>query len=251
MGEITFNKNKENKENKQSQEINKKINKISGILWINLDISKDRKHNMKKILSDITIPNYRVRAVDGINFNIVNNFIDKKNSEYINLSKNLKNSEFALTLSHFKVFHKIRKLEGEYFMVCEDDISLENIKYFKNIDLKKIIEEAPKFDILTLYKTKLKKLKKLYTDINSFNSKEKFDHIWGSVAYIITKNFAKDMCEIIKYNKSTKKFTIHTKVHITPSDNFIYSFGNSYTYKYNFISTNINNSLIHSKKKKS
>ena len=234
------------KEQKQKKNYYNKINGIDAVLWINLDSSKDRREKMEKRLSKIKIKNIRVRAVDGINNDVKKVFIDKNSlKNNINFQENLKNSELALTLSHFKAFNIIKKLQGKYFMICEDDISFRNIKYFKNIDLKKIIKDSPGFDILTLYKTKLSRLDELYTDLNEFNNKETKDHIWGSVAYIITKKFAEKMCEIISYDNKTKKFNINTDVELSPSDKFVFSFGRTFVYRYNFISTSAGESIVH------
>ena len=233
------------KQEKPKKNYYDKINGISAVLWINLDVSKDRRDRMEKILQKIKIKNIRIRAVDGINNDVKKVFISKNSLKNINFQENLKNSELALTLSHFKVFNSIKNLTGEYFMVCEDDISFKNLKYFKDVDLKKIIKNCPSFDILTLYKTKLQKLDEMYTDLNQFNSNETEDHIWGSVAYIITKKFAQKMCDIIYYDKKTKKFIINTDKDISPSDLFVFSFGKTFVYKYNFISTGISKSYVH------
>lgn len=231
------------KDNKSSSSSKyNKINGIDGLLWINLDSSKDRKKKMKKIIKKIDVPKIRISGVDGINYNVIDKFIENKND--VKQVNNLKNTELALTLSHFKVFNTIKELSGKYFMVCEDDISLKNIKYF-NLDLKDIIKNSPDFDILTLYKTKLNKLNNIYTDLNKFNKVEKYDHIWGSVAYIITKKFAKKLSSIINYNSIIDKFIINTDKEISQSDVFIFSLGKTFVYKYNFISTRVSKSLIH------
>ena len=230
------------KDNKSSSSKYNKINGIDGLLWINLDSSKDRKKKMKKTIKKIDVTKIRISGVDGLNYNVIDNFIENKND--LKQVSNLKNTELALTLSHFKVFDTIKNLSGKYFMVCEDDISLENVKYF-NLNLKDIIKNSPDFDILTLYKTKLNKLDNMYTDLNKYNKVEKYDHIWGSVAYIITKKFAKKLSSIIKYNSITNKFIINTDKEISQSDVFVFSLGKTFVYKYNFISTGISKSLIH------
>ena len=235
------------KENtKKKYNYNNKINGINAILWLNLDISVDRRKYMEKILNKINIKNIRIKSVDGVNFDIKNTYIDYENSKKINFAETLINSELATTLSHFKAFNFIKNLDGDFFLICEDDVCFKNVKYFKNLDLNKIIKESPKFDILTLYKTKINKLNDLYTEVNEFNKDEKKDHIWGAVAYIITKKYANKLSQIISYNKENNKFTINTEKPISQSDIFIFSFGKAYVYKYNFISTKINKSLIHS-----
>ena len=41
--------------------------------------------------------------------------------------------EFACLLSHIKAITSLKDTDGNYFMICEDDISLKNTILFKNV----------------------------------------------------------------------------------------------------------------------
>ena len=66
----------------------------------------------------------------------------------------LNNYEISNTLSHIKAINYLENIKGDYFLVCEDNISFNNIILIDK-DLKTIISESPKFDILILNKTYL------------------------------------------------------------------------------------------------
>jgi hypothetical protein len=93
---------------------------------------------MTHLLNNLDIPNTRISAIDG-------SIIDL--SSITNLEAPLTNYEKAVTLSHIKAISYLENIDGNYFLVLEDDITLNNISLF-NIDIKHIIENAPNFDIL-------------------------------------------------------------------------------------------------------
>jgi GR25 family glycosyltransferase involved in LPS biosynthesis len=219
---------------------NQKINYIDYIFWINLERSKDRKDHMEKLLKLINIPNIRIEGIDGLN----NNIIDK----YKNKFNIINNFEIACVLSHIKAISYIKKYNGKYFMICEDDIAFDNLLLFyknlSNITLETIIKNAPMFDILLIYKTHNKKLSDTYTNWNiAYNNN---NHIAGTVAYIINKNSIDKILNLINYDEINNIFNIDITINnITPADIFIYNYFDTYVYKYNFINCLNQTSIIH------
>jgi GR25 family glycosyltransferase involved in LPS biosynthesis len=213
------------------KDINKYINFINGILWINLDRCLDRKVHMDNLLSDINIINHRVSAIDG-------NIFDMQNKiKNMTLTRNFSSVEKACTLSHIKAINNAQKLCGDYFMICEDDIKIVNI-YLLNINLEKVILEAPKFDILIISKTFYNKLSNQYTKWNA--------NIQGTVCYIISRSGIEKICSIVKYDDTLDTFIFNIGFPFEVADLFIYNYINTYVYKYNLVSSLDEDSTIHS-----
>jgi GR25 family glycosyltransferase involved in LPS biosynthesis len=202
-----------------------KINGIDKIVWINLERSIDRRIHMENLLKNINVPNTRIEAIDGLTFKR-EELIKKYN---INPIKMLSLREICCTLSHIKAISSLKDCPGQYFMICEDDILFDNIKYI-NLDLKSIIKKAPKFDILMLYKNNV-----IHVDKEYLSWKEELlrGNIYdGAVCYIISK-------------EGMKKFNIRNNNMINVSDRFIFERLNTIIYKYNLCSTLNVESTIH------
>jgi GR25 family glycosyltransferase involved in LPS biosynthesis len=215
------------------KDIYDKINFIDHIAWINLDRSVERRNNMENILKNIKINNTRISAIDG-------KVLDTSKFKPPHLS----NYEIACLLSHIKAINYLKDIEGEYFLILEDDVSLDNLKYFP-INLEDIILDAPEFDILTLYKTidipnlhLIDKLEDLYIDYNKFD----IMRIWGAAAYIITKDA---IDRFIKFAFCDKNNNFNISKQLEVADSFIYKHLNTYIYKYNFFDTTSEVSEIH------
>jgi GR25 family glycosyltransferase involved in LPS biosynthesis len=225
-----INKNIITKNINEIYDINKldyqKINGIDHIVWINLDKKENRKNYMENLLSNIDIPNTRISAIDAIGNDFSNNnLINKKNTNY----------ETACTLSHIKAISHLKNLNGNYFLVCEDDICLKNLSLFEN-DIIDIITNAPPFDILLLSKIFYSKLTDLYSKWFSTNG------VGGTACYIITKEGVEKNNKIASID-SNNNFIINRE--ITVSDNYIYNFVDTYVYKYDFITVLNEDSTIH------
>jgi GR25 family glycosyltransferase involved in LPS biosynthesis len=212
------------------KDINKYVNYIDGILWINLDRSPNRKTHMENILSDISIPKYRISAIDGTTFNMENNVKNMK------LRRNFSLVEKACTLSHIKAINYAKNLSGNYFIICEDDIKIVNI-YLLNINLEKVILEAPIFDILIISKIFYKKLSEQYT--------KWIPQIQGTQCYVISRTGLEKICSMVHYDNLTDTFIFNTEYPFEVADLFIYAYVNTYAYKYNLISTLDEESTIH------
>ena len=220
-----------------------KINFIDNILWINLNKSIDRRNYMELILNNINILNNRIESIDGNNLN------DIKLSN-INIKKELSKYEIACCLSHIKAINYLNNLFGNYFMICEDDISIENLYYFKKNKLENIISEAPQFDILLLYKTYPEEIENLYVKWSDYYKNGLDKTIYGAVCYIISRSGINKICNYVKYfnNNDKDKFefnSIYNK-EFDLADIFLFNDLETIVYKYNFINTNNDNdSLIH------
>jgi GR25 family glycosyltransferase involved in LPS biosynthesis len=207
-----------------------KINYIDSILWINLDRSIDRFNYMNNLLSNIKINNYKVSAIDGKNITNLENILN------INFERKMSNYEIACTLSHIKSINYLKYLSGNYFMICEDDISFDNLTYF-NYDLKKIILDAPEFDILLLYKSSIQSYSNIYIKWNK--------NIYGTVCYIISRNGINKLIEYAYYDSVKNNFIFNKIINFDVADIYIYKNLNTYVYKYNFITTTCEDSTIH------
>lgn len=223
---------------KENNILNKNLNFIDYICWINLERSNERRKYMDILLKDINIPNQRINAIDGNNLKI--------NKSKLKTIRNLSNYEIACTLSHLKCINFLKNIKGEYFMICEDDISFDNLYVF-NYDLEKIIKDCPDFDILLIYKTYFKEIKNNYekwSDHEVF--KPHYDHICGTVCYIVSKKGLNKLLEMFTFeNEETLK--LKEGINFDVADIFLYKKLNTYAYKYNFITTKDEESSIHEK----
>lgn len=208
-----------------------KINFIDYILWINMDSSKNRYYYMKNLLLNLNVENSRISAIDGKkNKNL-------KDAINIEFERNLSNYEIACTLSHIKSINYLNNFKGDYFMICEDDIAFTNLKYF-NHDLKKIISDAPEFDILLLFKSSI-----LNYDNNKYIKWN--EDVFGTVCYIVSRSGINKLISFAKYDFINKNFDFDKNIKFDVADIFIYNRLNTFVYKYNFISTKFEESTIH------
>ncbi len=211
--------------NSVSDILKKKINGIDAILWINLDRSTERKKTMIQLLKNLDIVNFRIEAIDG-KYNDFDKIVN------IPRERKLTNYEIACTLSHLKAINIAQHLIGNYFLICEDDISFNNVILSK-LDLKQIIENAPYFDILMIYKTINSKLNSTYTVWNNYFNSTGIE-INSTVSYIITKEGIKKICEQAKYiNDDT--FMLDNNIKFDVADIYLYKNIQTIVYKHNFI----------------
>ena len=219
-----------------------KIDFIDKIIWINLNKSVDRRNYMELILHNINIHNHRIEAIDGNN-------LDNVKLNNINIIKNLSNYEIACCLSHIKSINYLNSAYGNYFMICEDDMAINNLYYFNKKTLKDIICEAPNFDILLLYKTYSEEVDNLYSNWKDYyNSYDKT--IYGAVCYIISRSGINKICNYVKYSNNNNndifEFNNENIKEFDLADIYLFNNIETIVYKYNFINkNNDNDSLIH------
>ena len=213
------------------------LNFISGIAWINLDRSPQRKNYMVNLLKDINIPNYRISAIDGKSYDNIKTIYGD-----IPLERNLSNSEIACTLSHIKAINYFKNISGEYFIICEDDISFNNIILF-DYNLETIIKECPKFDILMLNKTFLNPINEKYSKWNDYYYNKNIQ-IGSTVCYVISRSGINKIINNAKYINDNN-FILNEKKNLDVADIYIYQHLETYVYKYNYITTLLEESTIH------
>ena len=212
---------------------NKYINNLDTIIWINLDRCVNRKIIMNKLLNNFNVNNYRFNAFDG---KIID---DVKNKYFISedgIYPNNNNAEYATLLSHLsciELYSESYNNVYNYALICEDDLSLDFIKYWK-FDLKTVIKQLKDFDILMLgyYST-------------SINHKDIYNNWSGQMscmAYIVNKKSIKDKIKDLKIDGKWKC----NQYDLMIADHYIYSKFKTYYYKYPyFCNPNINDSNIH------
>ena len=193
---------------------------------------------MINILNNINIPNIRISAIDGKNEDV---------KSYVNIEyeRKLSNYEIACCLSHIKAINYLNNLEGEYFMICEDDVSFRNINLF-NETLKDIIINSPPFDILLLSKIYYIELGDLYSNWNYHIEVNGMDHqIAGAGCYIISRSGINNIIKDAKYNVENNNFNFNINKKFDVSDMYLYKNLKTYVYKYDYVGIQGNDSTIH------
>ena len=222
-------------------DINSKINFIDHIVYINMERSVERRLCMEKLLEPLRVPSTRIYAIDGDTYTYWNKV------QNLFHSGPLSKHEIACTLSHVKAINYLSGMEGDYFLVLEDDASFDNCLIMNNC-LKDIITKAPKFDILQLYKTYYDKLPSEYVKWIDFylpNNLNKVIGLYGTVGYIISRSGINNLCDIIKYDFVNDTFVTKVNHEFEPADAYLYKNVNTVTYKYNFIGTTNIDSTFH------
>jgi len=202
----------------------KKINGISEIVWINMDRSVERRAHMEEELSHISVPNRRFVAIDGTKDNLQQYFsIDNKNTYKLY-------TEIACTLSHLLVIASLKNVEGDHFLVLEDDVTFENMKILP-FTLEEIIRDAPSFDILQIHRISGHK--------NDLYNKWIYD--WSTAAYIISRQGIQKITEKIPFINDMFQYDMKN---IVEADTFLFESVNTVTYKYNILQTTDEDSNI-------
>ena len=208
-----------------------KINLIEGIVWINSDINNKRSEYMINLLKNIPIKNYKLSEIDGNSSNIMDIFTN------INFDRKLTNNEIARTLSHIKAINFLENIEGNYFLICEDNICFKNTVLFDK-DLKSIIESSPKFDILLLNKNYLLNIEEPYSKWSKYYKPIENEYVGSTAAYIISRDGINKLLKFAKYNDSY--FKLDKKNNLDLADIYLYKYLDTIVYKYNYIGiTNI------------
>ena len=193
---------------------------------------------MKKILNMFNVSNVsniRISAVDGS--------VQKSvNSRYFDLCDNKmaypKNSniEYAVLLSHLnaiETYFNSTNINYGVAMICEDDLSLDFIKYW-NKDINTVIKEAPEdWDIIMLGYFSL--------DISRDEIYKRWSNEWGTCSYLINYKSKNKIQNLKKDGK-----WICNEYDVMVADNYLYSKLITYVYKYPYFTfPSNNNSSIH------
>jgi GR25 family glycosyltransferase involved in LPS biosynthesis len=213
-----------------------KLNGISHIAWINLKRSKPRYNHMMSLFSQISINHSNIEAFDGREIDLHSKMPTLDNTH-------MTSYELATTLSHIKAISALSQVEGDYFIVCEDDISLYNMFLFNN-SLKDIIKNAPSFDILQIQKIcvfmEFDNIYNKLTDITETTDKK---FVSGTGAYVISKEGIKNFMSNVARFEQNNLIIVNKNLNV--ADYYIYKYVNTYVYKYNFITTIDKESTIH------
>jgi hypothetical protein len=212
------------------------VNNLDIILWINLDNSIDRYKNMTNLLNNFKIENRKISAING---DIIDDIKHKYFFSENNIFPNYSNKEYAVLTSHLNTIEIFSKIDKKYLkynigLICEDDLSLDFIKYW-NIDFKSIIENAPSnWEIIMLGYFSL--------DLNFTENYKKWDSEWSAISYLIKYD---NLSEKLEKLKNGDKW-ICNQYDVMVSDNYIFSKFNTYVYKYPFFTfPNNNDSTFH------
>lgn len=212
------------------------INNIDKIYWINMNISKNRKKLMEDLLNNINIENERFEGIDG---SIVSDICTKYFYAINNIYPQYSNKEYAILLSHLSVIEKYAMTNGNdnkynIALICEDDLSLDFIKYWKK-DFKTIIEEAPiDWEIIMLGYFSI--------NIDKQNIYNKWNNEWSAISYLINNKNIKNKINNLKKDN----LWICDENDLMVSDNYIFSKFNTYVYKYPYFTfPNNNDSTLH------
>ena len=192
---------------------------------------------MENILDNINIKNIRINAIDGNKENIkdiINIKIDKVDISIY---------EIACCLSHIKAINYLDSLEGNFFMICEDDIDFSNLILFNN-DLSNIISNSPIFDILIINKIYYSKFENMYENWNEYIKKGIDFQIAGTGTYIISRSGINKIIENAKYIDDDN-FIFNENKNFHVSDIYLYKDLKTYAYKYNLTKTIDRDSTIH------
>jgi GR25 family glycosyltransferase involved in LPS biosynthesis len=219
---------------------------VDHLLWINLGRATERKREMEEILGLFpSLPRTRIEAVDAqCALPWANDSdIDDRASKY----------EIACCLSHLKAMDCAFNLEGEHFLILEDDISLRFFPFHSLKDtLEKIMERAPDdWEVISLSAVYVSKLGREYTDWN-----KSFDdgfHIAGTAAYLINRSALTKIRRLFEIRDGQYFVRKADDQKVWPRENdrwfvadfFIYSNLKSYVYRNKIFVTRNNGSYIH------
>ena len=234
------------------------INNIHKIMWINLDKSVTRKKNMTQILNNIHVQNERFSGLDGSVIQNVNEkyFYCINDEAYPNFS----NKEYAILATHLNAIKKCCYDSGNnnyVYLIMEDDISLDFIKYW-NKDICTIINECnDDWEIIMLSYFSLNiNYKELY---NNWNNE------WSGSAYLLNIKNIRNKIELLQKKNNDEKDVkdvkddgndngkdycdfkwICNKDDLMVADNYIFSKFKTYVYKYPYFTfPNNNDSTLH------
>ena len=167
--------------------------------WINLDKSVERKERMEKLFNKHKVKNVRIEAIDG--------------------GTDANKRACSCSASHIKAIKTFYESGEEVGIICEDDLSFEYKKYWRN-NLTTVIADAPKnWDIIQLGVTTIsfwpyaiiKNNKKLYIPYNPYIS--------SAICYVINRQGASHFLD--RQDKPTNC-----------TERYIYNHVKTYTYKY-------------------
>ena len=174
------------------------LNKDMPVYVINCDVHSKRITKFRKYAKAANLPACKEVCVNGKSFDedMICRMIDSK---LVEKKADISPIELSICYSHINVWQRFVDSCKPYALVLEDDAEVhKDFKKMVNKTLKALRDDDEKFDILYLWNGNwgdtLKHSKKVLTvdsKISIFREKKEFNA--GAVAYIITRNMAKDL----------------------------------------------------------
>jgi GR25 family glycosyltransferase involved in LPS biosynthesis len=168
-----------------------KINKLENfpsVYYVSLEESIDRQKNLERQFSeyDITPTAIISKRFAESDDEITGKFLDQMNG-----------GTTGCVVSHLKAIRKwYEETDEEYAFFCEDDLSLETVKYW-DFTWEEFIETIPEgaccVQLLVIRK-----------DYETFDLRKRYWDDWAGTAYIITRDYAKVLVD--NYCLGEKKF---------------------------------------------
>ncbi|THD44688.1 MAG: hypothetical protein E7774_09790, partial [Bradyrhizobium sp.] len=176
-----------------------KLTGVDAILWISLDRATERRKGMEAVLENFPfIRSLRIEALDG------NDPLPLLEGSTPGATATA--YEIACCLSHLKALEAALKMEGEYFLILEDDARLRFLPFLGPEDRPdRIAERAPRdWEAIQLSSLFRSELDREFTDWNL--AMEDGFHIAGSAAYVIRRAAAEKMSRL--FDKRDGKFLV-------------------------------------------
>jgi GR25 family glycosyltransferase involved in LPS biosynthesis len=194
--------------------------------YINLNRSPERKERMEKMFTEYNLRFERIEAIDGNNL--------------MNWDERLSKYEQGCTLSHLKAIENFYNSGEDFGIICEDDMTLEFLPYWKS-PIQNVIKEAPNdWEIMLLgyiiFPSNYRYLQKLYNPFIPlvYNS---------TISYLINRKGAEKI--LSRHNLQNPNLEKYTKIRPV-ADVILYDIVKTYVYKYSlFIYPDNNTTTIH------
>jgi len=168
-----------------------KINKLENfpsVYYVSLEESTDRQKNLERQFAEYGITPTAIisKRYSDSDDEITGKFLDQMNGGAI-----------GCAVSHLKAIRKwYEETDEEYAFFCEDDLSLETIKYW-DFTWEQFIETIPEGSLYV-------QLLLIRDNYETFEIRKKLWDDWAATAYILTREYAKLLVDT--YCLSEKKF---------------------------------------------
>ena len=239
---------------------NKKLkNKIDvPLYYINLDISKERRHFMENQIKSLGINAKRIPGVPGNQLEtksdsrtsdkkdkklIIPGYGEWQEIKYNILFDDLSHAELGCTLANFRAIKQAFDDGEEIILVIEDDVSFSLLPYWDN-SLSCVAKNAPSdWEIIQLF-TMVGDLETKTLEYRLHNSK---DPKWSSIAYIINRRGMEKIFSKIFHNGIVTIGKVTPDVINGTADQFFYALATTYILKKPLVfpSAHILSSTIH------
>lgn len=206
------------------KQINSKLNGLPRVNYITLEESVDRQESLKK-----QFLSYNVTNICPL---ISKRFSECDDKIYGPLVDVLDNGTKGCVVSHLKMIKKWYDETDEiYGFFCEDDISLETVKYW-DFTWEEFIDSIPEdADCIQLYciRDSQKEIK--------FEERSQTD--WSVTAYIITREYAEKILNLYYINDSEFNLTVYDTGWYPMPENVIF-WGHGKVYSVNLFTEKLN-----------